>query len=379
MEALFWSLALVGHVALWVELVNRLHGLGWRRSLIDALTMACGAALVAAPAAGLWVFYLSGRSASEPAPLLLQAYAWLAIGALAVVVASRVMLVCDPHRDKRTRLSLRETVDLAGRVGAREVCAAGVDRLATLPGNELLKLSVEHRDTPIDRLPHELDGLRVAHLTDLHMSGRLTQRYFEEVASLVADWSPDLVLLTGDIVENTPRLEWVEPTLGPLALAGGAYFVLGNHDEKVDSGELRRRLAAAGWRDAGRAAYSVELRGHAVTVCGDERPWFPAAEPPPERDALRLALVHTPDRFAWACRSGVDLALAGHNHGGQVCFPLIGPLLCPSRHGVRYAAGTFRVGGTVMHVGRGTGSLFPIRWNCPPELSLITLRRGSGR
>ncbi|MEN0111081.1 MAG: metallophosphoesterase, partial [Planctomycetota bacterium] len=89
--------------------------------------------------------------------------------------------------------------------------------------------------------------------------------------------------------------------------------------------------------------------------------------------SLRLRLVHTPDRFAAACAAGEHLVLAGHNHGGQVCCPGVGPLLCPSRHGVRYAAGTFRRGGTVMHVGRGTGSLFPLRYACPPELAFITL------
>ena len=67
--------------------------------------------------------------------------------------------------------------------------------------------------------------------------------------------------------------------------------------------------------------------------------------------------------------------LAGHNHGGQVRLPFVGAILAPSRHGVRYAAGAFRSGNTVMHVSRGTSCLTPLRYNCPPEIALLILRR----
>lgn len=366
----YWALSLLGHAALWTELVNRLHGLGWRRSLIDALTLLCGVALVGVPAAA--VFAVIG----EGTPRWVTPYSWLSLAALALIIAYRAALAFDTQRDARTRLTRRDTLNIAESIGVDAACTPGLARIASAPGNELLRLSVEHLAVPIDRLPAELDGLRIAHLTDLHMSGRLRRGYFEQVVQAVNSWGPDLVMLTGDIVEHTPQLDWVEPVLGAVRPEAGAFFILGNHDEKVDSAELRRRLSAAGWSDVGARPATLTVHDRRVTVCGDERPWFPGAEPPDADDDLRLALVHTPDRFAWARSSGVDLTLAGHNHGGQVCFPVLGPLLCPSRHGVRYASGTFRAGRAVMHVGRGTGSLFPIRWNCPPELTLITLERG---
>ena len=68
--------------------------------------------------------------------------------------------------------------------------------------------------------------------------------------------------------------------------------------------------------------------------------------------------------------------LAGHNHGGQVRLPLVGAILAPSLSGTRYACGTFRRGNTVLHVSRGTGSLTPFRWNCPPEIALLVLGLG---
>ena len=83
--------------------------------------------------------------------------------------------------------------------------------------------------------------------------------------------------------------------------------------------------------------------------------------------------MHTPDQFDWAVNHGVDLALAGHTHGGQVCFPLLGAVASPSLYGTRFAGGTFRQGDTVMHVTRGISGETPLRWNCPPEIAVLEL------
>ncbi|TWT96002.1 putative metallophosphoesterase [Botrimarina colliarenosi] len=374
MQSVFWFLAFIGHGALWVELVNRLHGLGWNRKLIDFFTQLCGAACCGLPLVAAAILLL--RSPGEAAPSWLVAYAWLSIAALAVVAVTRVGLHWDPSRDRRTKITRVVPVELHAKLGRGATRDRTLDRIATLPGNTLLRPQLEHLTVPLERLPKPLEGLRVAHLTDLHMSGRLTEAYFAELVDEVNAWRPDLVCVTGDIVEHTPQLEWVDTTLGRLESTLGSYFVLGNHDAKIDAAELRRRLAEAGLVDVGGLLAAVERQGETITLCGDERPWFVAEPPLTGAESLVLCLAHTPDRFGWAVRQSVDLVLAGHNHGGQVCFPAIGPLLCPSRHGVRYAAGTFRRGRTVMHVGRGSGSLFPLRYNCPPEVALLTLTKG---
>jgi predicted MPP superfamily phosphohydrolase len=112
----------------------------------------------------------------------------------------------------------------------------------------------------------------------------------------------------------------------------------------------------------------------------NELPWFEPAsnfDVVPRHDEsglpLRILLAHSPDEFKWAQANEVDLMLAGHLHGGQVRLPLLGAIVSPSRYGVRYALGVFTAGNTVMHVSRGTGSLTPLRYNCPPEISLLTL------
>lgn len=363
----FWALALLGHSFGCVELVNRIHGLGWRRSLVDATTMLCAALFFALPIGIAWVLLFS---ASESTSLsIAKAYGFAAVAVLGYVVASRALLVVDHQRDRRTKRTALETLELPIEYAQEGL----IQKLSQLPGNQLLRLSFEHQSLPIDELPSELEGFRIAHLTDLHMSGRLTIDYFKSVVERVNQWSPDLVCLTGDIVEYEPQLDWIPDTLGKLQSTHGTLFVLGNHDEKIDSTQMRIRLGEAGLIDVGGTVKSIQHQGGTISACGDERPWFLTDPPVADSPGLKLCLAHTPDRFGWAIDQGIELTLAGHVHGGQVCFPIIGPLLCPSRHGIRYASGTFRKDASVMHVGRGTGSLFPLRYACPPEVTLITL------
>jgi len=150
----------------------------------------------------------------------------------------------------------------------------------------------------------------------------------------------------------------------------------------VNVARLTAALDAAGLVRLGRR--EIEIGGRRLVLVGNELPWFPldaavhasenSATTAVHAGALRVLLSHSPDQFAWAGRRGFDLMLAGHTHGGQIRLPLVGPLLAPSLHGVRYAGGTFHEGPTVMHVSRGLSCLHTLRWNCPPELALLVLR-----
>jgi predicted MPP superfamily phosphohydrolase len=91
-------------------------------------------------------------------------------------------------------------------------------------------------------------------------------------------------------------------------------------------------------------------------------------------DSFRLLLSHTPDNAHWAAANGFDLMVAGHNHGGQVRLPLIGPVFMPSRYGCRFDMGAFQIGGTLVHVSRGISGKHPYRFRCRPELTKIVLK-----
>lgn len=362
--------ALVGHGFLWVEAVNRLHGLGLPRKLVDLLTGVCGLSVTGLPVYAAWRLWTG-----DALPAWFTAYANVSVVVLGVVLISRLLLRWDPLRDRLSDRPVHtEVLDLAQRLGDAATGNSFVRRAAALPGNQLLSVQVEHRDVPLDRLPPEWDGLRIAHLTDLHMSGRLGIEYFQAIIDRVNEWQPHLVCLTGDIVEHTPQLDWVEPVFGELEPLIGSYFILGNHDAKVDESDLRQRLEAARVGDVSRQETALGGEYDGLVIVGDERPWFDGAPDPPTDARLVVCLAHTPDRFTAATRTAIDLMLAGHCHGGQVCFPLLGPLLCPSKHGVRFASGTFRRHQTVMHASRGSGSLFPLRYLCPPEVGFFTLR-----
>src|SRR6185295_18816027 len=139
-------------------------------------------------------------------------------------------------------------------------------------------------------------------------------------------------------------------------------------------------LTSAGLVHLSAECRQISVRGVPVILGGNELPWF---KPPSNFDnvplhdesglPLRILLAHSPDEFKWAQANDVDLVLAGHLHGGQVRLPLLGPIVAPSRYGIRYAHGVFTAGNTVMHVSRGTSSLTPLRYNCPPEITSLTL------
>jgi predicted MPP superfamily phosphohydrolase len=191
-----------------------------------------------------------------------------------------------------------------------------------------------------------------------------------------AGWEPDLLALTGDVVDSDYHHRWVVPLLGRLRWRDQAFAILGNHDFWHEPGLVRRRLRRLGMEVLDNRWAQIELRGEPLVVIGHEGPWFgPAPDlsgcPP---DAFLLCLSHTPDNIRWARRNRVDLMLSGHVHGGQVRIPGIGSVLVPSRYGRRFDCGTFELPPTVLHVSRGLSGEHPLRYNCRPEVTKLVLR-----
>lgn len=381
-------LALAGHTVLWVMVVNRSHAYGWPRKWVDYLTLFCGGMLLM----GAWMIAAISFSTYVPWPAWLSCvlpvtYTWLsqAVAITAVLHATWRWLL--PERRGGTVSRRESPIDMQGAT-ADDLLAAGLPRLlGRLPGNQVVAPLLVETELAVPDLPPAFDGLRISHLTDLHMSGRIEQRYYDRIVEQSNKLKPDIVAITGDIVEREHCMSWVGETLAKLEARYAKLFVLGNHDTKANPDEIRRQMVAADFSDVGGKAELLEWdlgsRGEQkCLVAGNEMPWFgptPDVSPFPSRtmapDVLRLALLHTPDHFAWTQQQGFHVALAGHNHGGQIRFPLLGALVAPSKYGTRYDAGVFQNGGTAMNLSQGTSSLTPLRYLCPPELSLLTLRR----
>jgi predicted MPP superfamily phosphohydrolase len=280
-------------------------------------------------------------------------------------------------------------LDLSKKYASDELIGRGWRRwLVQLPGNEMLRLEVNEKRLAVPRLDSALEGVSIVHLSDLHFTGVISRRFFEHVVELANEMEPDLVAITGDLLDKTACIDWVPYTLGRLRARYGAFFVLGNHDRRVDWRRLRETLEDAGVVDIAGRWLAVKAEGPKadlnsgahVLLAGNELPWFrnvPDMSECPQaiegRRPLRLLLSHSPDQIVWARRHGFDLVLAGHNHGGQIRLPLIGPVCSPSRFGVKYACGVFDESPTLMHVSRGISGKTPLRYNCPPELTKLVL------
>jgi predicted MPP superfamily phosphohydrolase len=131
-----------------------------------------------------------------------------------------------------------------------------------------------------------------------------------------------------------------------------------------------------GWSDIAGAARTIDAGRSSFLLGGDETPWF-GQHPPLDREIAgmpRLLLSHTPDVFPWGAGAGIDVILAGHNHGGQVLLPGIGPVYTPSVYGCRYPAGVFASHRTAMHVSRGLAGRHPLRIGSRPEITRLTIR-----
>ncbi len=379
---LWWLVICNGNTALAVTIVNRLHG--------------CRLPL--------WVIYLSHKlhylvMAAVPAvtllatgwhgPRLLQggswsalpAAWWLVFGLLATATAVFWGSVIRRHLKRvpiqQTRLESQD-FDLARELGGPPVGTGPFLWMTRLPGNEIFRLQVTQRELHLPRLPPAFDGVSILHLGDLHFIGTVGRPYFERVMEHAQKLQPDLICFTGDLLDDPNLMSWLPATLGKLRAPLGCFFILGNHDWHLDMAAIRRELCGLGWQDVSVAPQQIERNGDLLHLAGSEYPWMdrqPTFAGVPEA-ALRILLSHTPDNIAQARRQQVDLMLSGHNHGGQIRLPVIGPVYCPSRFGCYYAEGLFHESPTLLHVSRGLSGRHPLRYGCLPEITKLLLRNG---
>lgn len=273
-----------------------------------------------------------------------------------------------------------ETVDVAKALGYAPSGHGKDTKQCALPFNQCFQVEFTEKTLVLPQIPAAWDGLTILHLTDLHLCGTPDRAFFHYVMErCMTDGVPDLLLLTGDVVDSEWHHRWIVPVLGKLRWNIGAFAILGNHDSWRDFTLIRRRLRRVGMTVLGNCWQNLNVRGQPMLVIGHEGPWF---TPPPDlskcpEGIFRLLLSHTPDNIAWAQQHHVGLMLAGHVHGGQVRLPVLGSVFVPSRYSRKYDCGTFYAAPTVMHVGRGLSGQHPLRFFCKPEVTRIVLRKAA--
>ena len=241
--------------------------------------------------------------------------------------------------------------------------------------------SVTERRFRYPNLPAALQGFRILHLTDTHFDDEWPE-FTESVHDLLAGLEVDLCVLTGDYryghcgsQEHVPEQVW--HVLEDVQSRHGFYAILGNHDLSDIVPGLRER------------GVNILLNEGTAIREGDTTLWLGGVDDPhkfqsgdpelalaeaPEDTAFKLFLAHTPECIPEAEALGADLYLCGHTHGGQICFPFIGPIHKNARCAYQYAYGEWRYGKTRGYTANGLGVTdMPVRFRCPPEAVIVTL------
>jgi len=250
---------------------------------------------------------------------------------------------------------------------------------------------VERVEVVLRRLPKELDGLSIAQLSDLHYESPASAGAIRTAVQIVNGLAPDVVVLTGDYVTLYPfqsRLRVAEDSkpcaqvLRDLHAPMGVFGVLGNHDYRSDPDLITRSLEAHGVTILRNFNIRIEKSGVRLWIAGVDDVLEGGARLDKAlrgipRDGVTVLLAHEPDYADSVASYAVDLQLSGHSHGGQVYLPLVGSPVLP-RLARKYPRGLRNVGGLKLYTNRGLGTVvLPVRFNCPPEVTLLTLRTRS--
>ena len=241
----------------------------------------------------------------------------------------------------------------------------------------------------LERLPKAFDGFTIAHLSDFHYDDVFSVTPIRKAIRIVNGLDPDLVVLTGDFVTTSflPRHKDPEAARAAVPCAKllrdlrsrlGCVAVLGNHDVEADPDFITEVLEAQGISVLRNRSQVVEREQARLWFCGMDSLWgHPhldlALRGVPANESAVLC-VHEPDFADVASRHPIDLQLSGHSHGGQVWIPGIGAPWLP-RFARKYPRGQYQVGGMSLYTNLGLGTIrIPVRLNCVPEVTLITLR-----
>ncbi|MEZ5478764.1 MAG: metallophosphoesterase [Thiolinea sp.] len=248
--------------------------------------------------------------------------------------------------------------------------------------NEIRWLVEEFTDIPIRNLPSALEGFTIVQLTDMHLKPFTQLEHIERAVSRVNRLRPDLLVLTGDYVwhDEEDILDLV-PALARLNARYGIYAVLGNHDIKTDEVLITRTFERHGIRVLRNQGFDLQVGRDCLHVAGIDDGWLgkpdiTATLSQHRGDTPVVLLAHEPDMIDWyAHDERISLQLSGHTHGGQVQVspgkPFVRPYL-----GKKYVQGLHRVNQSWVYTSRGLGTTgVPIRRNCSPEITHLTLTR----
>jgi predicted MPP superfamily phosphohydrolase len=276
-------------------------------------------------------------------------------------------------RQRRQRRRLRQDAR------PLQLIKSALGEMARVALSEPFMIAVERQEIFLRKLPKALDGFRIAHLSDLHYGPLVDPRHLQRAIQIANDLRPDMVALTGDYISQergyaAPCAEVV----GRLRATHGVYAILGNHDHWTDAKLISDLFRAEGIRMLINEGVRIDARDEAFWLAGVDDTMVGLEDlslslAGARDEEFKLLLAHNPTILRRAARANVDLVLSGHTHGGQVTLrPEKNRSGRPRRRMLR---GLGRRANTQIYVTRGLGTVvLPIRYGCPPEVSLLELR-----
>lgn len=259
------------------------------------------------------------------------------------------------------------------------VWAAFGTAAVSLPG--LARFRLREMTVTLADLPEALDGMRIAHVTDTHVGKFTRGTVLDEIVAAINALDADLVLFTGDLIDNTIRdLPVAVEMMRGFRAKSGVFLIEGNHDLFDDPAGFERAVREGGIAMLRNEAATVRVRDEPVQLLGivwnrgeeDIAADVDAVAELRDPSAFPILLAHHPHAFDRAAEQGIPLTLAGHTHGGQMMLNRqigAGPTM------FRYWSGLYEKAGRALVVGNGTGNWFPIRVNAPAEIIHLTLRK----
>ena len=235
-------------------------------------------------------------------------------------------------------------------------------------------------DYSFPNLPKAFDGFTILQISDLHIDK--VDGLAEAVAQVVAPLRPDICVLTGDYryeirgacTDVYPRMRTV---LSNIYTRFGIYGILGNHD----AAEIAQWLANQNVTMLINDSAPIDFNGDRLWLLGTDDPYdyrcadLPRAMVGVPTEGFKILLTHTPSLYEEAARAGIDLYLCGHTHAGQIRLPYLGALKKNGPFPMRFAQGKWKYEDMHAYTSWGTGcSTVPVRYNCPPEVTVIHLR-----
>jgi uncharacterized protein len=238
----------------------------------------------------------------------------------------------------------------------------------------------ERVTVPVAGLPAGWRGARIVQLSDLHAGRHVSKERLQRIARRAARLKPDLLVITGDIVHNSPAFaRQAAEAIASIPAPYGVYACLGNHDFWAGADAVELELERAGVRVLRNRGVLIERNGDGLWLCGVDDPWngrfdLPAALRGRPDGAAIVLLSHQPNTWRRAQELGVQLQLSGHTHGGQLAMLWLHRSLSLARIVTPFVAGLYRVGKSYLYVNRGAGSVMPmVRLGARPEVTELTL------